>query len=410
MSRMGSAQEEVSGSWRSPRLVLLYSTVMVFTFSQIGSGLTSAIVPLYLLSLGVSLSTIGFLFSVLHLLSGLLRTPIGIISDATGPRIFLFLGLFVSTAAAGCMAFAWDWQLVALAMVLTGVSSGCFFPMMKRIIAYETDVQSRVKAFMTVGLMFSLTGIVGTALGGLISEAYGLRSVFLVALALSLLTPILFSRMHFASAERGEHKFGVSTIFRSAMDLGRNALLLSVANFLRTMTLGIYSAFTAVYLQETFSLTYGELGFYMSLSTVSGLLSAPLTGRFVSFDMRSRFIMFVQPLMLPLYLGLILSGRIDLAMVPLLIINFFGSMVGPMMDTLIGDIAPPGKVGSAYGVIDTFLRVGISAGSILGGLIIGSFGFHGVFLASGLTAAATSIPILLLRRNIAKSMPAETTN
>jgi predicted MFS family arabinose efflux permease len=167
------------------------------------------------------------------------------------------------------------------------------------------------------------------------------------------------------------------------------------------MTWGISNAFIPIYLQETFSLTYGELGFYMSLSTVSGLLSAPLTGRFVSFDMRSRFIMFVQPIILPLYLGLVYGGTIEMVIIPLLLINFLGSMVGPMVDTLIGDIAPPGQVGSAYGVIDTFLRVGISAGSVLGGLIIGSLGFHGVFLASGLTAASTSIPILLLRRSIA---------
>ena len=402
-------QEEKEVSWKSSRMILLYLTAMVFTLSQIGSGVTGALVPLYLLSLGVSLSTVGFLYSVLHLLSGLLRTPIGIISDATGPRIFVFVGVFISTAAIGCMAFAWDWQLVAVAMVLAGVASGCFFPMMKRIIAYGTDVQSRVKAFMAVGLMFSLTGIVGTFVGGLISEAYGLRSVFFVALFLSLLAPLMFSRMHFPSVERGEFNFGVLTIFKSARSLGRNAALLSVANFLRTMTWGISSAFIPVYLQEAFSLTYGELGFYMSLSGVSGLLSAPLTGRFVSFDMRSRFIMFVQPLILPLYLGLVLSGRIETAMVPLLIINFLGSMVGPMVDTLIGDIAPPGKVGSAYGVIDTFLRVGVSAGSILGGLIIGSFGFHGVFIASGLAAASTSIPILLLRRNVAKSSQPETT-
>lgn len=380
-------------------MLLLYTVATVFTITQIGSGITGAMVPLYMLSLGVSLTTIGLLYSILNLLSGLVRTPIGIVSDTTGPRLFIFAGLLASIAGITCMALAWDWKLAAAAMVLTGVASGIFFPMMKRTAADETDVRERIKAFTTIGLIFSLTGIMGPAIAGLIVEAYGLRYVFFVALAISLLGTLIYHRMMpFTFSGKGMQRIELDEIFRSAQSLGGNAILLGVTNFLRTMTWGISSALVPVYLQETFNLTYGELGFYMSISSATALVGAPIASRFTTSRRRTQFIMYAQPALLPLYIFLILVERPEAAVITLSIINFLGSMTGPMIDTLISDVAPPGKIGTAFGVIDTFMRVGISVGNIVGGYTAEHFGLDIVFILSGLVASSTALPMLIFRR------------
>ncbi len=380
-------------------MLILYTVATVFTITQIGSGITGAIVPLYLLSLGVSLTTIGLLYSILNLLSGLIRTPVGIVSDTTGPRRFIFAGLLTSIAGITCMALAWDWKLAAASMVLTGLASGIFFPMMKRTAADETGVRERIKAFTTIGLIFSLTGIVGPAIAGLIVEAYNLRYVFYVALAISLLGTLIYHRMMpFTLPEKRMQRIELNEILGSALSLERGAVLLGVTNFLRTMTWGISMALVPIFLQEKFNLTYGELGFYMSVSTATALIGAPIASRFTSSRRRTQFIMYAQPTLLPLYVFLTLVGRPEAAVITLSIINFLGSMTGPMIDTLISDVAPPGKIGTAYGVIDTFMRVGISVGNIVGGYTAEHFGLDIVFILSGLVASSTALPMLILRR------------
>lgn len=381
-------------------MLLLYLMTTVFTITQIGSGLTGVILPLYLLGLGVSLSMMGILYSILNLLSGLVRTPVGIVSDIIGPRTFIFTGFFVSIGALLCMFGAWDWKLVTVAMVLAGLASGIFFPMMKRIAADETDTMDLVKAFTVISLIFSSIGIVGPAISGVMVEAYGLRSAFFVALILSLLGPLICYRMEFTPPRQDMGEVKVGEILTSIRSLGRKAALLGASNFLRTMTWGISSAFIPVYLQQTFRLTYGELGFYVSLSGVSAFIGAPIASRFATFNGRSRFIMLTQPILLLLYVCLTLAGRVETAFATLLAINLLGSMIGPMMDTLIGDIAPPDKIGAAYGVVDTFLRVGIAVGNIIGGYAAEHLGFQAVFIISGLAASSTSIPMLLLRRHM----------
>ncbi len=400
---MKAREDKRVATWISQRMLFLYLAATVFTATQIGSGFTGAILPLYLLSIGVSLTTMGLLYSVLNLLSGLIRTPVGIISDTTGSRLFIFSGLFASIVAIACMALAWDWRLAAVGMVLTGLASGIFFPMMKRTAADETDIRDRVKAFMAIGLMFSVTGIVGPAIAGLIVEAYGLRSVFFVALTISLLGFLVCYRMPFASLGKRIERIDVGEIFRSARGLGRNAALLGVTNLLRTMTSGVSSALIPIYLQGRFNLTYGELGFYISLSGASALIGAPLASRFTTLGRRSRFIMLTQPILLPLYLCFVLVGSIQAAVISLMIINLLGGMTGPLIDTLISDIAPPDKIGSAYGVVDTFMRVGISVGNVIGGYAAEYLGFQAVFIISGLIALATSIPMLLFRRSVSQT-------
>ncbi len=389
-------------TWRSPRILLLYLVAMIFTITQVGSGITSAILPLYLLSLGISLTMVGLLYSTLNLLSGLIRTPVGAMSDITGPRLFILSGLLGSILALASMALAWDWKLAAIAMILTGIASGVFFPMMKRIAAEETDVRDRVKTFTVISLIFSITGIVGPAIAGAIVEAYGLRSVFFIALVISLSGPLICYRMPFTPPTKTRERIGMNDIFKSARSLGRNAILLGTANFLRTMTWGVSSALVPVYLQETFNLTYGELGFYISLSGLSAFIGAPLASRFTTFHRRSRLVMLAQPILLPLYLCLVLVGRVEMAVISLLTINLLGSLIGPIMDTMISDIAPPEKIGSAYGFVDTFLRVGISVGNIIGGYTAEHLGFQAVFIISGLIASCTSIPMLMLRRQISR--------
>ena len=383
-------------------MLLLYLVAAVFGITQFDSGLSTAVLPLYLLSLGVSLTTMGLLYSIYSLLSGLIRTPIGIMSDTVGPRPFIFAGLFASIVAITCMALAWDWKLAAVAMVLAGIASGIFYTAMKRIAAEGTAVRDRVKVFLAIGLMFSLIGIVGPVIAGEIVEAYSLRSAFLVALALSLLGPMFCFRIRFAPSEKRTERIGIDEIFKSARSLGRNGTLLGIMNFFKTMTFGITSALLPVYLRDTFNLSYGELGAYISLSTTSSLIGAPIASRFTTFNSQSRFIMYVQPLLLPLYLCFVLVKRVDVAILSLLVINFIGSMTGPMTDTLTSEIAPPGKIGTAYGVVDTFMRVGISVGNFIGGYTAETFGFQAVFIISGLAALFSSIPMILLRRNAAK--------
>jgi len=391
------------GTWRTPRMLLLYMMAAVFTITQIGSGLTGAILPLHLLGLGISLSMVGLLYSILNLLSGLVRTPVGIVSDITGPRTFVLTGFLVSIGALLCMFMAWDWKLATIAMILAGLASGIFFPMMKRIAADEADAIDRVKAFTVISLIFSSIGIIGPAISGITVEAYGLRSAFFIALILGLLGPLICYRMVFTPPPQDAGRVKVGDILTSTRSLGRKAVLLGISNFFRTMTWGVSSAFIPVYLQETFRLTYSELGFYVSLSGISAFVGAPIASRFATFNMRSKFTMLAQPILLPLYIFLTLAGRVEMAFVALLAINLLGSMTGPMIDTLIGDIAPPDKIGSAYGFVDTFMRVGIAVGNIIGGYAAEHLGFQAVFIISGLAASSTSVPMFLLRRHMRRN-------
>jgi FSR family fosmidomycin resistance protein-like MFS transporter len=76
----------------------------------------------------VSYAALGFLLTVLNIVTAVVQIPIGYAVDRVGPRTFLPMGLFLMGGSIGSVAFATDyWMLVAL-MMIAGVGNGMFHP------------------------------------------------------------------------------------------------------------------------------------------------------------------------------------------------------------------------------------------------------------------------------------------
>ena len=155
--------------------------------------LTTALVPMAD-GLGVSIAAMGWLIAGLYMTSAVAQPTMGRLVDLFGPRrIFIMALLFV--ALAGLLG-QWATSLPALVAirVLLGIGTSGAYPAAMRLFRVQADRVGSDPPRVAMGVL-SLSAIstaaVGPLIGGLLTGAFGWRSVFTVNLPLALLTIVL---------------------------------------------------------------------------------------------------------------------------------------------------------------------------------------------------------------------------
>ena len=145
---------------------------------MIGLGITQPVLPFYVerLALGGGASRkavamhLGLITGVFAL-GQLLFAPVwGRLSDRTGRRPLLLIGIAGYAVAQVLFGLATSLWLLYLARILGGILSSAALPFAAAYVADMTTEQERAKGMASLGTATSLGFVVGPALGGLLAR------------------------------------------------------------------------------------------------------------------------------------------------------------------------------------------------------------------------------------------------
>jgi MFS transporter, DHA1 family, tetracycline resistance protein len=173
---------------RQAAIGFIFVTLLIDTM---GFGLIIPVMPKLIEQLkGVSVneaSRYGAWLLVVYAITSFVFSPvIGNLSDRFGRRPVLLSSLFGFGIDYCFLAFAPTYNWLFIGRVVAGIT-GASFTTASAYIADISNEENRAKNFGMIGAAFGVGFIIGPALGGLVSTAWGIRAPFYAAAILCLL-------------------------------------------------------------------------------------------------------------------------------------------------------------------------------------------------------------------------------
>ena len=193
----------------NPNLIIIGVALLTW---GIGEGVFFYFVPIYMEQLGANPVGIGTIFSFFGVMMLLAHAPSGYLSDRIGRRPLLIINWVLGFIAAFLMWLANSLWVFVAGYLIYGLTASVTSPLFSYVTAARGKMTAG-RAMTLTSASFSLGMIFGPLAGGWVGEAYGLRSVFMVAGVLFFLSTILMlflrpqPRDIFAMGESEENLF-----------------------------------------------------------------------------------------------------------------------------------------------------------------------------------------------------------
>ncbi len=415
MSSQGAEQETsraFGGDDPSVRYVVGSLVAGVF-FTGMGGGVAFPTLPALGPVIGVSPFVVGVILSVNRFTRVLMNTPAGQVLDTVGTRRPMIAGFLLSGLVPFCYVLGLRPDLVPVpvgaatvflvARVAWGIGTAFVFVGAFSTITHVTTAENRGKwiGYMRGGQ--SLGFPAGLVVGGLVSDALSYEAAFVVAgvaglfaaVVAALLLPDVRTDVETTSSLRelprmvrsDARVFAVGAVNFTVRFLFAGVLLSTVVLYAdaNDIRVGVLSA-------------TGVSGVVMAVSVVASSVTTVAVGRY-SDRLSNR-----AALTLPA-LGLLASGFVVLAFVPVLVATLFAvALIGvgvggsnPPLLAYLGDISPDDDVGKLGGVYNTFGDLGSTLGPLVALPLVAAVGFRVEYL---LCAAALAVVGLLVVRTL----------
>ncbi|MET8847763.1 MFS transporter [Amycolatopsis sp. NPDC004625] len=317
--------------------------------------------------------------------------PAGVWADRFGARRVFFTGLVSFAALSALSALSFSTSLLIALRVLLGVAGALLVPSSLSLIAAAWPAPATRAKAMGVWAAVSGTGLVaGPLLGGVLTEAFGWRAIFVVNVPVALVALVL-SRPAPPTPPRSGRMLPARLFRVRAFPLGLAAG--AIVNFALSGVLFVLS----LYFQETRGYPPSAAGLAFLPLTVPTAFNPILTGRLVArFGPR-----------IPAISGFVLmsggtlvqacSTSVALSVVALALLGFGVSLAIPSLLTAVVAAAPADLTGVAGGALNAVRQAGAALGvAVLGAVQAGATTSIALVTASGLllvgAAAAAAIP------------------
>lgn len=181
-------------SSHSKAIALGAMSLAIFIISFEGTS-SDVILPQIQRSLGANVSELQWVLNAYNLPVASLLLASGKLGDVYGRRRLVLLGLIIFTVASALCGFAPNLELLIAGRALQGLGAAALIPLSLTIVtATFPDLKERATAIGIWSAMSALAMVAGPGLGGLLVDALGWQSIFLINLPLGVLALILIVR------------------------------------------------------------------------------------------------------------------------------------------------------------------------------------------------------------------------
>ncbi|MFB3764012.1 MAG: MFS transporter [Methanotrichaceae archaeon] len=372
----------------SGALVPLYLSVFV---AVLGFSLVAPIFPLYAMSLGASYTFLGMVVSVYGAVQLLTQVPIGRLSDRTGRKWLLVLGLITFTILPPLYIYATNAYILLPIRILGGIGASAVWPLAMALIIEQAEGKGSAMGWYNASF-FSAVAF-GPIIGGGLYDLYGLTAPFYFWAFLGVISVItVLMKVH----EPPGHKTSPSI---SSDRSGENLILSGYkATFLAccgvVMWVGIVGGFNTTMLPgyaSRFGISMTEIGLIYLVYGGTTALSNIYFGRLADRGRRKLLI----------FAGC-LSGTVAFALLPrassllqaILLYAALGTGLGignPAAAAIIADATCTSRRGEIFGLFNTSRMMGVVIGPLVAGVIADTYGVNGAIEAFAIIAAIITL-------------------
>ncbi len=321
----------------------------------------------------------------------------GRIGDRIGRRRLLLVGLALLIAASAAGSAAPSLPLLVVARAVQGAGAAIALSLAIAFVGETVPKQEMGRAMGLLGSTSALGTALGPSLGGVLVQAFGWRSIFLINLPLGLAAAVMAHRylpsarptMERASDLRGH----VVALFAPLRDVRLRSSL--IANLLVSAVMMATLVVGPFYLSHALGLDAAAVGAVMSVGPIAAALMGAPAGR-----LADRF--GARPMVLA-GLGGIAGGAALLALLPqsLGVAGYVASIVAITTSYAIFQAAnntevmrdvEPGRRGVVSSTLNLSRNLGLIGGTSLMGAVFVAAGMHATFaLGAALMVAALAI-------------------
>ena len=240
-------------------LILLGSSLMTW---GIGEGMFFIFQPLYLQQLGANPVTIGVIFGAAGIAMTVAHIPAGHLADRIGRKPLLLASWILGLVATWSMALAPSLTFFVIGLLVYSLTAFVSSPLSSYITAARGNL-SVGRALTMISALYNIGAVIGPWLGGQVGERFGLRTIYLIAGCLFIVSLIILLFIKPQPIEQHDPNENGNGRFVNR----RFVTYLSVI-FLAGFSMYLAQPLSSNYLQNQHQLTLESIGV---LGSISGL-------------------------------------------------------------------------------------------------------------------------------------------
>lgn len=381
---------------RKSALAPLYLSVFV---AVLGFSLVAPIFPLYVIGMGASYTLLGVIVSIYGAVQLITQIPIGRLSDRTGRKGLILLGLFTFTIMPPLYLWATSAYLLIPIRMIGGAGASAVWPLAMALIIDQADSQSRGSAMGWYNATFYSALAFGPLIGGGLYDLFGLNAPFYFWTLLGLASVIIV----LVKVKEPEKKVVLAGF---TADGRREDLILPgyMTTFLGccgvVLWMGIVGGFNFTMLPSYASglgMSTTEVGLLYLVYGGTTAISNIYFGRQADRGRRKMLIV-LSCLVGTISFGLLTQAKNLIQVVLLLAILGTGMGVGnPAAAALIADTTCTSRRGEIFGIFNTSRMAGVVIGPLIAGLTADLYGVTGAVTVFTAIAVLITLNALLVR-------------
>jgi MFS family permease len=355
---------------------LLFATCGVRSFAY---GFLSVVLGLYLETIGLTTTAIGWIFAAALAGGALMTIVITTVADSFGRKALLILGAVLMATAGWVFAISSDPLLLALAAIFgtispSGKEVGPFLSIEQAILPETTQDQHRTTVFSAYNLIGSLSGAVGALAVGLpslfsISQITGYRFLVWGYVICAVVMMVVFGLLSPAIERKPKTVLQNRAIRvqRSRKVVAKLAGLFAVDAFAGGFIVQSIVAYWFYLRYETDLNTLGGIFFGTNLLAALSFLAAPAIARrfgllntMVFTHLPSNVLLLLIPLM----------PNLELAVVMLLVRNLLSQLDVPTRQSYAMAVVDPDERAASAGILSVARNAGAAIAPLFTGPIL----------------------------------------
>jgi MFS family permease len=398
-----SASDDAKQQPLLSKLILLFLLAMVL--ANIAGNMYGGLLPLYLKSLGASVSQIGLFFTLFQIIPLVLQILGGWISDSLGRLRSIAMGSLAGVLSYIGLILAPTWQWVFMGESLGAVTRSLIGPSFGAFIAEESAEENRARVYGITQSIFLIVNVVGPPLGGWLTDAYGFKFMLIIAAIIYALATVLrvFMARRAASHEK-ENSTGKLTMASLRDNLGSMlAIMISgglvtwllLTDGVRDIAYSLSFTYLPVYVEEIGGLTATQIGWLSSLFGIMNMIISIPAGWLA--DKKGERVNIVIGFILQ-FIALLFFVRVDTFLGYALVWSLFGlgvGLMGPAYQSLLSKALPRKLRGTGFGLIQSSLGLFSLPAPYVGGQLYEKVSPRFPFIITAWVSLVTVVPAWL---------------
>ena len=380
------------------RNILILCGILVLNSFAI--NIATPFIPIYIKNLGSTMTELGIVFAIQKTLGALLQIPSGLLADRYGRKKIHALGVFLDIFPPIIYLLAKTWNDLIPGFMIAGIASGIYMPLRWTIVADDSTVKKRAAAYSWVYLATIIGGPVGSVIGGLIAEIYGIKSIFIVAFALlttSFPLALIIRETRKNPADPKSREDDPPRI-NATKGLASAVIVFSLINIAQGVGFGILQPTTSIFLVERFQVSLAIVGvvFAIGMSISSIIVQIPAGKIGDRYDRKK--VMIIATIIAGLSYAAFTVSQDVLQFTVFMFIGYGAyRFAWPATQALVMDLTPPDRRGLVNGVVGTSFWIGVTLGSLLSGFLWQNISIFFPYYVVGLSFMASAAMMLLIK-------------